>query len=184
MKVFITTLICCIVAWNSMALLAGEEIEDDPIEPDIIVAVEVEEATRPTIISPELDQAVEDACELYNLDPSMVYAVAYTESRFVPDADNGLCYGLMQLNRNYAETFCAGAQIENIYDPANNIKAGCWWLSELLAWADGNEDLRLMAYNLGQSNAKKRWANGDRSTKYTEKVQEVRHWYRDESNPS
>ena len=132
------------------------------------------EASRPVIISPELDKAVREVCEQYGLTPDIVYAVAWTESRFVADADNGLCYGLMQLNRQYADTFCDGAQIENIYDPASNIKAGCWWLSELLKWANGNENLALMAYNLGQHNAKIKWENGVHTTRYTEMVQRAR----------
>ena len=119
----------------------------------------------------ELESEIDAAAAKYSLDATLVRAVIYTESRGQIDAENAYCYGLMQLNKRYAETFTTGAGIENITDPANNIHGGCWFLAELMQWADGDETLALMAYNLGQSGAWKYWSSGTRSTSYTEKVQ-------------
>ena len=41
------------------------------------------------------------ACEEHNVDPAIALGVIEVESRFDSKADNGLCYGLMRLNRRY-----------------------------------------------------------------------------------
>ena len=118
----------------------------------------------------ELESHIDAAAARYNLDADLVRGVIWTESRGVVDADNGLCYGLMQINTKYADVFCEGAGVQNITDPKNNILAGCWWLAEVLEWADGDEILALMAYNMGQTGAWKRWEAGTRSTTYSDTV--------------
>lgn len=163
----------------------GEEVDaknaittQEAPAPTPAATIEPEQETEETLLAAELEDVVDQTAAQYNLDPALVRAVIYVESRGVETADNGLCYGLMQINRDYEDAFCKGAYVENITDPANNIKAGCWFLADLLQWADGNEDLALMAYNLGQTKAKAWWNDGVRSTKYTKSVQTAKEWYK------
>lgn len=144
--------------------------------------IQQEEQTPPPVntilgLSESLEAHINETAELYGLAPDLIRAVIYVESRGQIDADNGLCYGLMQLNKTYTETFTIGAAVDNITDPENNILAGCWHLAELLEWADGNEDLALMAYNLGQSKARRYWAEGRHTTTYSENVQKAREQF-------
>lgn len=124
-------------------------------------------------LSENLESVIEQAASYYGLPADLVRAVIWVESRGVITADNGQCFGLMQLNKQYKDAFIKGAGVQNITEPQYNIMCGCWWLSELLNWADGEEDLALMAYNLGQSKARKNWNNGV-VTSYAVNVQNAR----------
>ena len=125
----------------------------------------------------ELEAHIDAAADFYGLDPVLVRAVIYVESRGQVDADNGLCYGLMQLNKKYADTFMQGAGVENITDPENNVLGGCWWLAEMLAYTGGQETLALMCYNMGCSGAQDYWHDGVYSTAYTRAVLEAKELF-------
>lgn len=129
------------VAAAAMAWQAEETSEEQPETP----------AAQPTVLElpQELEAHIDAAAAFYGLDPALVRAVIYVESRGQIDADNGLCYGLMQLNKRYADTFMQGAGVENITDPENNVLGGCWYLAEMLEYTGGQEALALMCYNMG-----------------------------------
>lgn len=136
-------------------------------------------AAQPTVLGlpEELEAHIDAAAALYGLDPVLVRAVIYVESRGQVDADNGLCYGLMQLNRKYASVFMEGAEVENITDPENNVLGGCWYLSEMMAYTGGQEALALMCYNMGCSGAQDYWHDGVYSTAYTRAVEEAKELF-------
>lgn len=78
-------------------------------------------------------------CEENGVDYALALGLIETESNFQPDADNGQCYGLCQLNRTYFP--------DNL-TTAENITAGISYLGELLE-KYGNERDALTAYNSG-----------------------------------
>lgn len=119
-------------------------------------------------LDPELLQAVADACEQYNVPIVAALAVMETESGYEPDAINGPCVGLYQINTTYAAAYEEALGVTDIADPAQNIACGVWYLGELLQ-RTGNLDHALMTYNLGNV-ADDLWAGGTRSTNYTNKV--------------
>ena len=125
----------------------------------------------------ELEAHIDAAAALYGLDPVLVRAVIYVESRGQVDADNGLCYGLMQLNKKYASVFMEGAGVENITDPKNNVLGGCWYLAEMLAYTGGQEALALMCYNMGCAGAQDYWHDGVYSTAYTRAVEDAKELF-------
>ena len=146
-------------AWQ--ALSAEAELEKMAVEEEPPAPAIVEVAPTPKVVTEsvlELDRELElyinECAEEYGLDAVLVRAVIYVESRGVINADNGQCYGLMQLNTAYKDTFMEGAGVNSITNARDNIKAGCWWLSELMEWAQGDETLAVAAYNLGQTGAK------------------------------
>lgn len=152
---------------------AAEIVEEQsPAEPAEEQQTETPAAPALSLGLPaELESKIDQAADRYGLDPALVRGVIWVESRGVTTADNGTCAGLMQLHKGYAETFQAGAGVENITDPANNVEAGCWYLAELMTWAEGEEALALMAYNLGNTKAGEWWSEGVRATRYTEAVE-------------
>lgn len=125
----------------------------------------------------ELEDYIDATAARFDLDPVLVRAVIYVESRGKVDADNGLCYGLMQLNTKYADTFMRAVQVDNITEPENNVLAGCWWLSEMLAYTGGEETLALMCYNIGSAGAQDYWHDGVYSTAYTRAVTEAKELF-------
>ena len=160
----------CFCLFLASVAVVGLTYRADALEQGYI-SPEPATATRTSIpLSEELQCTVEQSADHYSLDPALVYAVIDVESRGDPLADNGQCVGLMQLDRQYTATFCAGAHVQSITDPADNIAAGCWWLSELLSRYDGDTERALAAYNLGTAKADMLWELGARSTAYTHAV--------------
>lgn len=195
-KVFVLVLLALAVILYGVLLKTDEHAEytqlvDEPepvrAEPTTAEAAaapaektqEEQPEAQPTVLGlpQELEATIDAAATFYGLDPVLVRAVIYVESRGQVDADNGLCYGLMQLSKRYADTFMRGAGVENITDPENNVLAGCWWLSEMLAYTGGQETQALMCYNLGCSGAQDYWKDGVYSTAYTRAVEEAKELF-------
>jgi soluble lytic murein transglycosylase len=93
----------------------------------------------------------------YHLDPALLAAVIYQESKFKAHArsDRG-AVGLMQLLPGTAEGIAertGGSQfrVSDLDDPEINVRYGAWYLRHLLD-KYGSERLALAAYNAGQAN--------------------------------
>ena len=99
-------------------------------------------------LSYELQQVVIDNCEEYGLDPKIILGIMDVESDFRLKIDNGICYGIMQIhkgNQNWVKKNCG---VTDIYEPAQNIRAGCWILSKGLELY-GDIEKALVWYNTG-----------------------------------
>ena len=101
----------------------------------------------------------------YDLDPALLAAVIYTESRFNPRArsDAG-AIGLMQLlpdtARGIAERTGGDAfVVDDLYVPELNVRYGAWYLRNLLN-RYGDERTALAAYHAGQGNVDRWRADG------------------------
>lgn len=119
-------------------------------------------------LDPELLETVAEACARYNVPLEIALGVMETESCYQPDAVNGPCVGLYQINTEYAAAYIDALGVTDIAEPAQNIECGVWYLGQLLQ-KHGDTDLALMHYNLGNM-ADELWAAGVRSTAYTDKV--------------
>jgi soluble lytic murein transglycosylase len=97
----------------------------------------------------------------YRLDPAVLAAVVYTESRFRPDARSSAgAVGLMQLLPETARAIAlrTGGDrfvVADLLDPEVNVRYGSWYLRELLR-KYGSLRLALAAYHAGQGNVD-RW---------------------------
>jgi soluble lytic murein transglycosylase len=99
---------------------------------------------------------------IYHLDPALVAAVIYEESRFRPDTRSSAgAIGLMQILPSTARGIAVhtgGKRFripQDLYVPDLNIRYGCWYLSHLRRKYAGRPaavDLALAAYNAGQAN--------------------------------
>jgi len=132
------------------------------------------------------------------LDPALVAAVIYEESRFRDQTSHAGARGLMQITPETAKFIArdsGGTAFEqgDLATPQINISYGTYYLRYLLRRYDGNETLAIAAYNAGETNVN-RWveeAGGadqfdtsehipfPETRNYVENVQESRDDYRD-----
>jgi soluble lytic murein transglycosylase len=123
------------------------------------------------------------------LDPSLVAAVIYQESKFRSDARSSSgAIGLMQITPATARgiavrTHGSAFHTNDLYDPEINIRYGVWYLKNLFQ-KYGSEELVLAAYNAGQGNVDKWRANGQpiqfaETRAYVKRVERLKTVYRD-----
>ncbi len=99
---------------------------------------------------------------IYHLDPALVAAVIYEESRFRPDTSRAPARSAScsSCRRRHAASPCTPAAgkfriPQDLYVPDLNIRYGCWYLAHLqhkYAGRPNAGDLALAAYNAGQAN--------------------------------
>ena len=124
----------------------------------------------------------------YELDPALLAAVIYRESKFDPNARSSAgAIGLMQLLPETAKGIAlhtGGSRftVDDLYDPEINVRYGAFYLRRLLRKYD-DEELALAAYNAGQRNVDEWIARGgriafDETRAYVKEVLELRVLYR------
>lgn len=152
--------------------LAEEEPEEavQPVVCQLRVEVKAPEVDkyRDIPLSHELQDAALDACKEYGVLPDVLFAVMEVESGYQPDAQNGECYGLMQIHSINLPWLSEQIGVTNLSDPAQNIEAGAYILGGYLERYSLTDSL--MAYNLGEGGAKAQWEQGIHETAYTRKV--------------
>lgn len=90
---------------------------------------------------------VEEAARTYQVDAALLHAVISAESGYNPAAVSRKgAVGLMQLMPETARRY----GVENSFDPAQNIRGGTKYLSDLLQLFDNNLELAVAAYNAGE----------------------------------
>jgi soluble lytic murein transglycosylase len=94
------------------------------------------------------------------LDPALIAAVIYQESKFQDRTSNAGARGVMQLlpsTAHYIARKSGGTQFVqgDLANPQINIAYGSWYLRYLLRHYDGNERLAIAAYNAGETNVDK-----------------------------
>ncbi|MBA2474785.1 MAG: lytic transglycosylase domain-containing protein [Actinobacteria bacterium] len=108
----------------------------------------------------------------YRLDPALLAAVIYQESRFRPRAESPSgAIGLMQLLPATAQGIAVRTggtrfRVDDLYDPELNVRYGSWYLRHLLD-KYGEERMALAAYNAGQANVD-RWRREGGGIRFTE----------------
>ncbi len=135
------------------------------------------------------EQIVRGHARNYSLDPALLAAVIYQESKFKADArSQSGAIGLMQLLPDTAKgialhTGGSAFRVDDLYDPEINVRYGAWYLHHLLR-KYGDEKTALAAYNAGQDNVD-RWLNAGRGIQFSEtrayvhRVEELKKIYRD-----
>jgi len=133
-----------------------------------------------------------------NLDPALIAAVIYEESRFRDQTSHAGARGLMQITPETADAIAkhsGGTRFKqsDLATPQINISYGAYYLRLLIDHFGGNETLAIAAYNAGMGNVD-RWvaeAGGAGAFKsadhipfpetraYVENVMESRQAYRD-----
>lgn len=115
------------------------------------------------------DDAIASAAKRNGVDPLLVKAVIWQESRFHPEkiGSHGE-RGLMQVTEPAAQDWVKAESIEtfvpqDLLDPKTNIEVGTWYLGRALRhWSSQSDPLpfALAEYNAGRSRVK-RWSRGE-----------------------
>lgn len=99
----------------------------------------------------------EQACEDTNIEPEIIEALCYEESRFNPDAESpSNCVGLCQISTIYYKDKAEKLNITDYYEPYSNIKLCVSIIEDLMNKYDDYE-LVLMSYNMGEVDALKNY---------------------------
>jgi soluble lytic murein transglycosylase-like protein len=100
----------------------------------------------------ELDVVIFRAGEKHGIDPRLLHAVIWQESKYdVSARSHAGARGLMQLIPATASRF----NCHNMSDPVQNVEAGTKYLRWLLERFDGNLVLALAGYNAGEGSVDK-----------------------------
>jgi soluble lytic murein transglycosylase len=94
------------------------------------------------------------------LDPALIAAVIYAETKFDPRPSPAGAQGLMQIlpaTAYYLAQLSGGSSFtaSDLADPSINVAYGSYYLRYLLDHYDGNEMLAVAAYNGGMTNVDK-----------------------------
>jgi soluble lytic murein transglycosylase len=135
----------------------------------------------------EYEHILRGHAENYDLDPALLAAVVYRESKFDPDARSSSgAVGLMQLLPETAKgialhTGGSRFRVSDLYDPEINVRYGAFYLRRLMR-KYGDQRLALAAYNAGQTNVDEWLASGGgirfpETRQYVDEVLEARDIY-------
>lgn len=108
---------------------------------------------------------VQQNAHRFGLDPQLVMAVIWTESRFRSRAESRVgARGLMQIMPNTARGLAKRLKVRprSLDNPKYNIELGCYYLRRLTDHFRGREHLALAAYHAGPGRVK-RWVKTRRS---------------------
>ena len=133
------------------------------------------------------EQVVRGHARNYRLNPALLAAVIYTESKFDANAESAAgAIGLMQLLPDTAKGIAirTGGKrfvVSDLTDPEINVRYGAWYLRHLLD-RYGDERTALAAYNAGQANVDRWKAAGVgiqfRETRYyVDKIERIKKIY-------
>ena len=133
------------------------------------------------------EQIVRGHARNYDLEPALLAAVIYQESKFDAEArsDAG-AIGLMQLQPETAKgialrTGGSKFRVEDLTNPEINVRYGSWYLRHLLDKYH-DEKTALAAYNAGQRNVDEWRAEGEgiqfpETRAYVDRVEHLKHVY-------
>jgi soluble lytic murein transglycosylase len=134
------------------------------------------------------EQIVRGHAHNYDLDPALLAAVIYQESKFKANArSTSGAIGLMQLLPDTAKgialhTGGSRFRVEDLYEPEINVRYGAWYLRHLLLKYHDEQDA-LAAYNAGQDNVD-RWHRAGKGIQFAEtrayvvRVEQLKRIYR------
>ena len=115
------------------------------------------------------DALIRSVAAQHRLDPMLVKAVVWRESRFDAQKFGSAGErGLMQVSEKAAQEWARESRVENfrveeLFDPKINLEAGTWYLRRAVDHWEHQADpipFALAEYNAGASRAQ-RWAGGD-----------------------
>jgi soluble lytic murein transglycosylase len=153
----------------------------------------VDEVVREITLPLRHEDIIRQQAAEKDLDPALIAAVIYAESRFDSDARSEAdARGLMQVTPFTAQAIAQESGgtsfvLRDLADPDVNIRYGTYHLRDLLNQYDGNSIAALAAYNAGSGNVDT-WGGAalqykdirfDETRAYVDQVLEKRDQYRD-----
>jgi soluble lytic murein transglycosylase len=127
------------------------------------------------------DSPIRVAAARYGVEPALVKAVVWQESRFNPSVrGRAQELGLMQIREEAAQEWADAEHINGFehahcLDPQTNTLAGTWYLKKLLkryTQTDNPVPYALADYNAGRGNVLK-WTTGEAATNSAEFIEQI-----------
>ena len=145
-----------IYAWRDAAgnLVLSDTPKDPSAKTYTVSSAAGFRTTKPVVSAraAAYDDLIADHASRNDVSPDLVRAVIQAESGFNPRARSIKgALGLMQLMPATAAEF----NVLNVFDPAENIRAGVAYLKSLLTRYNNDESLALAAYNAGPNAVEK-----------------------------
>jgi soluble lytic murein transglycosylase len=130
----------------------------------------VKEGIRELYLPLQHEDIIRQQARDKGLDPALIAAVIYQESKFEDRTSSAGAKGLMQILPGTAQFIARKSggtafELRDLATPQINISYGSWYLRYLIQRYDGNETLAVAAYNAGEHNVDG-WvqrAGGDKS---------------------
>jgi soluble lytic murein transglycosylase len=183
------------LARRRLRLLAGALIVAAAV---VALVNPFEKAVKEIALPLRHDDIIRQQAGEKGLDPSLIAAVIYTESRFRDQTSRAGATGLMQIlpsTADYIARKSGGTRFthKDLATPQINIAYGSWYLRYLLDHYRGNTVLALAAYNAGLTKVDAWWraaqARGERfdaarhipfpeTRNYVKRVLDAREKYR------
>jgi soluble lytic murein transglycosylase len=125
----------------------------------------------------QYDKLIRSVAAQHRLDPMLVKALVWRESRFDPKKHGSAGErGLMQVSEKAANEWASENKIDNfraeeLFDPQTNLRAGTWYLRRALDHWQAQPDplpFALAEYNAGASRAQ-RWVGGNEAVPISRK---------------
>lgn len=127
------------------------------------------------------DKVILAAAQRYEVDPALIKAVVWRETKFRADArGKAQEIGLMQIREAAALDWASAEKVypfehEEILDPGTNTMVGAWYLRKLLKRYTHTDDpipFALADYNAGRGNVLK-WIGGEAATNSEIFIQQI-----------
>jgi peptidoglycan lytic transglycosylase len=131
-----------------------------------VVVPMVERAVREVTLPLRHEDIIRQQASDKDLDPALVAAIIYAESKFRDQTSPTGAKGLMQIQPETAKFIAQRSggtrfEIEDLGSPQINIQYGTWYLRYLLRQHEGNVVLAVASYNAGETNVA-RWVERSR----------------------
>ena len=131
-----------------------------------LTLAEVDHAVRDRGLPLSDTAVIREQAAAKHLDPALIAAVIYAETKFDPRPSSAGAQGLMQIlpeTAYYLAHLSGGTQFtaSDLASPRVNVAYGSYYLRYLLDHYDGNEVLALAAYNGGLANVDRWVAEAD-----------------------
>ncbi|HSI80095.1 MAG TPA: lytic transglycosylase domain-containing protein [Solirubrobacterales bacterium] len=130
-----------------------------------VSAVDVERAIREVTLPLRHEDIIRQQAAEKDLDPALIAAVIYAESRFRQGTSYADARGLMQVTPRTARSIARKSggidfRVADLTDPDINIRYGTYHLRDMLDAYGGNLVAALAAYNAGSGNVD-RWGGAE-----------------------
>ena len=106
-------------------------------------------------LSKDLQSHIISLCEVHDIDPAIVMAIIWKESRFNTwsGGDGGESLGLMQIQPKWHSGLMASLGCTDLHDPFQNVTVGIQIFASHMDRYDGDVGMALTSYNAGATGA-------------------------------
>lgn len=142
----------------------------EPVIPQVTIEEQVD---IPVSYGEDIQEIITEVAEEYGIAPSLMLALAEIESTGNPNAvSSSGDYGLMQINKFNHKWLTEELGITDWFDARQSAEAACFIIDYLGECYDECQEVSqcLMAYNMGENNARPLWKQGIYESEYSKKV--------------